>query len=78
MWRKKYVDAAIPEKIVQRVSKLPTPDLVAWADQALYTTGRYVTAHVRDHSPEALDEAVTGSQVLLAIAEEMRRRQRRA
>lgn len=71
---RKAVPYEIPPKIVERVSKLPTPDLVSWADQALYTTGRNMTASLRDGGTEALDEALTGAQVLLAIAEELRRR----
>lgn len=75
MWgRNKAVAAEIPEKILQRVEKLSTSDLIAWADQALYTTGRYLTAHIKDSDPALMDEARTGAQVLLAIADELKRR----
>lgn len=76
MFRRNTVAAEIPDKILQRVKKLPSEDLVTWADQAIYTTGRYLTAHLRDASPENIDEAITGAQVLLAITGELKGRMR--
>ena len=75
MFSKKRVDAGIPEKIVSRVSKLPTSDLVDWSDQAIYTVGRCLTQFQRDREPQYLQEAQTGAQVLLAITDEMLRRE---
>lgn len=75
MWgKRKDIPTGIPEHIVRRVGMLPTGDLVEWADQAIYTTGRYLTLHQRTRDLADLDEALTGAQVLLAITEEMRRR----
>ena len=74
MWRRQPQPGVLPKKIVDRVAALPTPDLIQWADQALYTTGRSLTSHMREHSPDMISEAVTGAQVLLAITEEIRRR----
>lgn len=76
MWRKRDVPSGIPKKIVDRVAMLPTADLVQWADQALYTTGRSLTSHTREPSPDMLAEALTGARVLLAITEEIARRSR--
>lgn len=75
MFSKKHVESGIPEKIVTRVRKLPTSDLVDWADQAIYTTGRCLTTYQRERNPQFLQEAQTGAQVLLAITEEMLRRE---
>lgn len=77
MWRKNSnVPSGIPQKIIDRVAVLPTPDLVQWADQAIYTTGRSLTSHMRENSADMLNEALTGAQVLLAITEEIGRRTR--
>lgn len=76
MWRKQPKPAD-QTKIQKRVSALSSHDLVAWADQCLYTTGRNLTAHQRDPMPEYLDEAESGAQVLLAVVQEIRRRQTR-
>lgn len=73
MWRKR---AAAPEsRISKRLSRLPEADLVAWGDQAIYSTGRYLTAYQRERLPEYLDEARTGAEALLAVVDEIRRRQ---
>ena len=65
---------AIPDHITNRVRRLPGSDLVSWADQAIYTTGRYLTLYQRDPSSAHLSEARTGAQALLAIVEEIARR----
>lgn len=77
MFSKKRVETGIPKKIITRVRKLPTSDLVDWADQAIYTTGRCLTQFQRDRDLQFLYEAQTGAQVLLAITEEMTRREER-
>jgi hypothetical protein len=74
--RRRTVDPGIPEHVTRRVAKLSTEDLVMWADQAIYTSGRYLTLHLKDRTtPEYLNEATTGAQVLLAIVTEIRRRE---
>ena len=74
-FRRRSVDPGIPERIVNRVRKCATSDLVDWSDQALFTTGRELTAFQRDRKPEHLDEALVGAQVLLAITQEIARRE---
>lgn len=69
------VEHGIPDHIIRRVKMLSSPDLVLWSDQAINTAGRYLTLYQRDQDPATLAEAKTGAQVLLAIAEEMERRQ---
>ena len=73
MWRKRSPEGE--SKIAKRLARLPEADLVAWGDQAIYTTGRYLTAYQRERLPEYLDEARTGAEALLAVVEEIRRRQ---
>lgn len=72
MWRKR---ASEPQsKIAKRLSRLPEADLIAWGDQAIYSTGRYLTAYQRERLPEYLDEARSGAEALLAVVEEIRQR----
>ena len=73
MWRKRTTEP--DTKIAKRLSRLPEADLIAWGDQAIYTTGRYLTAYQRERLPEYLDEARTGAEALLAVVDEIRRRQ---
>jgi hypothetical protein len=74
MFRSKRLPTGISEKVVKRVGMLPASDLVDWADQAIYSTGRSLTSYMRDRSPEALREAHVGAEVILAIVEEIQRR----
>lgn len=70
----KCADAGIPEHIIRRVQKMSDADLVLWSDQAIYTSGRYLSLFGRDPNTEYLSEARTGAQVLLAIVVEITRR----
>jgi len=76
MFRSKTVDAGIPEKVTSRAEKMSREDLIAWSDQAIYTTGRCLTQYSREGAPEHLMDALTGAQVLLATVQEIRRRDR--
>jgi hypothetical protein len=73
MWRKRAPEG--DSKIAKRLSRLPEADLVAWADQAIYSTGRYLTAYQRERLPEYLEEARSGAEALLEVVDEIRRRQ---
>lgn len=72
--RTKRAPAGISEKVLKRVGMLASADLIDWADQAISTTGRSLTAYQRDRSPDMLYEAHMGAEVLLAIVEEIQRR----
>ena len=72
MWRKRAPEGS--SKVAKRIARLPEADLIAWGDQAIYTTGRYLTAYQRERLPEYLDEARSGAEALLAVVEEIRRR----
>lgn len=73
--RNKKVDTGISPKVLKRAAMLPSSDLVDWADQAISTTGRSLTAFQRERSPDMLAEAHLGAEVLLAIVEEIQRRE---
>lgn len=54
-----------------RVSKLSTPDLVKWADQALFGIGRNLTDWGRDPVYHYIDEAQLGANALLVVMNEL-------
>lgn len=76
MWSKKPRTEPDP-KIARRVQKMSRSDLVTWADQAIYSTGRSLTAYEREADPAFLDEASTGAEVLRVLIEEIRQRDAR-
>jgi hypothetical protein len=62
-------------KLEERVSKLPTVDLVGWADQALYGIGRNLSGYQRDPSAKELfEEARMGAEALLVVLNEIKSR----
>lgn len=69
--RKAPPPSVVPDHIRTRVARLATPDLMPWADQALYTAGRCLTRYARHPRQDSLDEAVNAARVLLAIMDEM-------
>lgn len=73
MWSRK--STAADQKIERRLRRMDRADLVAWADQAIYTTGRSLSAYGREADPDFLEEAATGAAVLQAIVREIRRRE---
>lgn len=72
--RSKRLPTGVSEKVTKRVGMLTSADLVDWADQAISTTGRCLTAYQRDRSPDMLAEAHMGAEVVIAIVEEIQRR----
>lgn len=74
MFRSKRLPTGISEKITKRVRALPSSDLVDWADQAIYSTGRNLTTYLRERNRDSLSEAHIGAEVILAIVEEIQRR----
>ena len=61
-------------KIAKRVSGIGTPDLVMWAENALYVIGKEITHHQRDKNIDSLHEVRMGAEALLAIADELIKR----
>lgn len=76
MWgRSRSTPVEIPDHVRRRVDSLPTGDLTEWADQAVYTAGRYVNSFGRTGNEADLQEALLGAQVLMAVIDRMSRQQ---
>jgi hypothetical protein len=56
------------------VSGIGTPDLIMWAENALFVIGKEITHHQRSKSEDALDEALLGADALVAIIKELQKR----
>lgn len=61
-------------KIEKRVANIATPDLVMWAENALFVIGKEVTHWMRDKNENSLDEAALGAEALTAIIKELQKR----
>ena len=61
-------------RIEKRVSMLPAGDLIAWAEQSMYTIGRSLAQWQRHDSAAALEEARIHAEVLHTITETLTRR----
>ncbi len=61
-------------KIQKRISKLPSSELVAWTENALFVIGREITTYQRTGEKELLNEAEIGAEVLHEIVKELKRR----
>lgn len=53
---------------------ISTPELVTWAENALYVIGKEVTGWMRTKEPVLLDEALIGGEALVAIINELKKR----
>lgn len=74
IFRKKKAGLQPPSKITKRVASISTPDLIMWAENALFVIGKNLTHHQRDRSQDALHEAQMGAEALLAITLELQKR----
>jgi hypothetical protein len=75
--KSKNWDKAFSEKIAKRVAKIPTLDLNGWAEQAIYETGRLLSAHERDRTPESLKDLMDGAEAVHALVHEISKRTNR-
>lgn len=55
------------------MSGISTPELITWAENALFVIGKNVTHHQRD-GVAAIEEAELGAEALLAITQELKKR----
>lgn len=60
--------------VERRVARIATPDLQAWAEQALSALGRSLRDFQRSQADADLREAEMGAEALLAVVRELRRR----
>ena len=56
------------------MSGIGTPDLIMWAENALFVIGKEITHHQRSKSEDALAEALLGADALVAIIKELQKR----
>ena len=62
------------ERILKRVKRIPTGDLVLWVDQAMYDLGRCLNQFEKGRDPKALEEALTGAEAIHAVVDELHTR----
>ena len=72
MIRNKKVKEA--DALERRVANIQTPELILWANQALFGIGRNITDWERMHDFPLLDEALVGAEALTAVVKELRNR----
>jgi len=74
-WRKPQpVTKPFPEKLANRVSKIPTADLSLWIDQALSETSRTMSNYASSGDKLHLDEALIGAEAVNALVSELHKR----
>jgi hypothetical protein len=74
IFQKKKVGLQLQTKIEKRVANIATPDLVMWAENALFVIGKEVTHWMRDKNDNSLEEAALGAEALTAIINELKKR----
>lgn len=62
------------EKAKKRVSRLPTADLLSWADVAGAGVARALSDYQRAGDPDSLEDAHEGLLSMLGVVEAMRER----
>ena len=71
---KKNWDKPFPEKVANRVAKLPTADIPLWMEQALSETNRSLSSYLKSNDFIYAEELVVGAEALNALASELARR----
>ena len=61
-------------KLQKRVAGISSPELITWAENALFVIGREITGYMRNHDSAQLDEADMGAEALYAITQELKKR----
>jgi hypothetical protein len=74
--RKNNWDKLFSEKIAKRVSKIPTGQLLMWADQSLYSLGTMISAIESNRTDESLENLLEGAEALHAVVYELNKRLR--
>jgi len=63
-----------PEKLANRVSKIATPDLITWVDQAMSETNRCISNYQRSGETHSIEEMLIGAEAINALVSELHRR----
>jgi len=74
IWSKEKKQQREKTKIEKRIESLPTAELVPWADQSLYTIGRYLATWQRTNEAAYLEEARIAADVVSAIVNSLAQR----
>jgi hypothetical protein len=61
-------------KVQRRVKSLPTPELLTWTDQIMYSVGRNLSAWQKTQYKDNLSEARLGAESLSAILDTLSER----
>lgn len=64
----------LPGKLMQRVEKISTPELVTWSENALFVIGKNLTHWSKSNDQDLLEEAHMGAEALYAITTELKKR----
>lgn len=76
-WKKKTTwNKQFSERIAKRVAKIPTGQLLLWADQSLYSIGTMISAVEANRTEEELDRLLEGAEALHAVVYELNKRLR--
>ena len=71
---KKRAGAQPLTALQKRVASISTPDLVSWAENALFVIGKELTGYLRTKEAGLLDEADLGAEALYVITQELKNR----
>jgi len=73
-WKKDVVPITFSDKLVKRVAKIPTADLIMWVEQALSETGRTCTSYIKSPNPSDINDMIIGAEAIHYLVTELRRR----
>lgn len=59
------------EKVAKRVSRIPTGELILWADQSLFDLGRCLSTYEKTKDKVYLEEALLGAEAVHAVINEL-------
>ena len=69
--KKKHVTDATISKLQKRVAKIPSHELLSWAEQAEMGIGQHLTSFRRQQSQDDLREALMGAAALYVVLTEI-------
>lgn len=72
MWGRK--EKSSPTATDRRIQRIPSAELGGWADQTLFSLNRMMASWAHNRDPLLLDEASDAANVLVALLDEMRKR----
>lgn len=74
LWSRKQGEDKEKTKLEQRVSRLPTSDLLNWSDQAIYSLGRDLSDWRKGGPDHLLVEAELAVESLMVTVQELKTR----